>query len=1017
MALASRPKSSGALPLLLLVALAVPLALTGCRKEGCLGGEEGCRVPTPCPEVEFTCAPGEDATVELRELPAGELRPGGLNAHGARGDFLLGNSRTVAVVAAIGAPGTGAAAQGHQTYLDPNGGALIDLGTRGGNDDSLNQMLTVTGILPGDAVRYTSAELLQACAGGQGACKALQLRGHLEGNPAVKVATRYEVRACEPGVRVRTELVNGSPDPQLYALSDGFYWSGREAYPFTPGEGSGFRHAGFDLLSINGVFRDFPYLTAHGWSQPAASYALTSCTKKSLRGFNSTLISGVGLGQQVVEPRDALVYERFLAVQRGDDVAAAADVALEVRRQLWDEEYVTLSGQVVGGGRALGTEGVAALLISEGAASTPAERRAPWTHVVPDAEGRWSARVPKGRDWFVELRSFGRTVAEASLSDVEADATVAALALPGSARVTLQVRDGGGAPLEALVLVVAADADTAATARGDLYVESGACAPWLGPPQGGSPACNRVLVSGGATPLDLPLGRYLLYATKGPFWTVARAEVDLRQPPAGALPVPLTLTRLPQLQPAGTVGADLHVHGAASFDSSIPEVDRVRSFAAMDLDVIAATDHEVVFSYENMVRQLGYEGRMSTIPGVETTGHVLWLQVPGSSIPKVVGHYNFWPLPYDPTQRRNGAPLDEFKEPGELFADVKARATSEPVFQLNHPWAEAEFGRDLGFPRALGMDMRKELPEGDNGTPEGMYVRTPAGAGFRNSDHHAQEVMNGTDNGYVQPYRAFWFYVLNQGHLRAGTANSDTHSLVDSTVGLPRNVVYAATRPGPTFSVETFNAAVRAGRVLGTNGPVVEAAVVDPATGGRFDYGLTPFRFTAGMQLDVRVTAAPWVPVEEVRVIVNGRETRVNATPLPAPADPFGTDGTVRYQGRVDLGPLLPPGNKDAWVVVEAGARIPLAGDLGGGEGGAPDGIPDTSDNNGDGKVDRADVSPATATFGPLLNVSLPESPNDPARIFGTVVTGGFSMGFTNPFFLLRDGNATFDKPGVGGGF
>jgi hypothetical protein len=999
------------------VALLSSVWLSGCHKEGCLGGEAGCQVASPCPELDLseavtTCT---DRTVELLVLgapppgsPPGTAaaeRPGGLDAHGAHGDFLLRNGVTEAVVANLG----------HQTFLDPNGGALLDLGVRGKANDSLNQVLTVTGILPQDAAHYTEVERLDTCEGVDVPCKALQFKGTLDGQPHVRIATRYEVRACEPGIRVRTEVVNGTPDPQLWALSDGFYWSGREAYPFVPAEGTGFQHPSFDLLSINGAFRGFPYLAANGYAAPQASYALTACNAKAMRGFNSSQISAAGLGQKVVNPRDYLVYERFLAVTDGDDLAAGADVALEVRRQLFGEDYVTLRGTVDRDGLPVGSEAQAALLISEGTASTPRERWTPWTQVVPGADGRWSARVPEGRDYVIELRSHGRAQADAErhLSEVGEDQDVGTLAVRRSARVTLRVQDPDRVRQDALVLVVPADEATAKAAEGSLYTASGACSPWLGPPQGGSPACNRVLVSrepAAVSEVDLPAGRYHLYATRGPFWTIARQTVDLQHTTDGE--VTLTLSRLGSLRPLGAVGADLHVHGAQSFDSSIPDVDRVRSFAALDLDVIAATDHEVVYDYTSVVRQLGYDGQMTAIPGVETTGHVLWMKTPGSSIPKVIGHYNFWPLAYDPTRPRNGGPFDEEVEPGELFERVKTLATSEPVFQLNHPYADAEFGRDLGFPRALGMDLTKDLPSDDDGTSNGMYVRRSGATGLRNSDHHAQEVMNGTQNDLLLPYRAFWFYTLNQGHLRAGTANSDTHSLVDNTVGLPRNLVYAGTQAGPTFDMSAFNDAVRAGRVLGTNGPLVEAAVVDP-DGTRHAYGLTPFRPAAGARLEVQVSAAPWVPVDEVRIVVNGREERVITEGIERPSDPFGDTGLVRFTGTLPLAELL-PASGDAWLVVEAGRRLLLAGDLGGGPGGVPDGVPDTTDNNGDGKVDAADVA-AGATTGPLKNPPLSTDAASPDFHFGVVVSGGYPMAFTNPFILDRDGNG-FRAPRVGGG-
>ena len=57
------------------------------------------------------------------------------------------------------------------------------------------------------------------------------LKSILHGRPDIPIYTLYEVRPCEPGVRVRTEIVNGTPDPQLWALADGFYWSANALLP------------------------------------------------------------------------------------------------------------------------------------------------------------------------------------------------------------------------------------------------------------------------------------------------------------------------------------------------------------------------------------------------------------------------------------------------------------------------------------------------------------------------------------------------------------------------------------------------------------------------------------------------------------------------------------------------------------------------------------------------------------------------------------------------------------------
>ena len=62
----------------------------------------------------------------------------------------------------------------------------------------------MTGILPRDAAHYETVEIAST----QPAAVVIA-RGHLDGDPAVSVVTRYELQPCDPGVRVRTELFNG----------------------------------------------------------------------------------------------------------------------------------------------------------------------------------------------------------------------------------------------------------------------------------------------------------------------------------------------------------------------------------------------------------------------------------------------------------------------------------------------------------------------------------------------------------------------------------------------------------------------------------------------------------------------------------------------------------------------------------------------------------------------------------------------------------------------------------------
>src|SRR5690349_18502674 len=100
-------------PMRLLILL---LAVSGCD-ESCLGGEAGCRVSSPCTGLRYSC--GNDQ-LEIGML-TGHVPLAGPEALGANGDVMLGNDRVVAVVAGLG----------NSNYLDPGGGALLDLAPRG----------------------------------------------------------------------------------------------------------------------------------------------------------------------------------------------------------------------------------------------------------------------------------------------------------------------------------------------------------------------------------------------------------------------------------------------------------------------------------------------------------------------------------------------------------------------------------------------------------------------------------------------------------------------------------------------------------------------------------------------------------------------------------------------------------------------------------------------------------------------------------------------------------------------
>lgn len=970
------------------------LATAGCEKEGCLTGDDPeCIVPSPCPDLAYTCSGGEAQVLEVTGMD--EL-PGGFAALGSPGDILLRNDRVEVVIDALD----------HPHYLGPTGGGILDMTTVGADADSMRHIVQVTGVLPFEAAEYTDMRLLT----GDGFA-AVQFRGHLAGRPDVPIATRYEVRPCEPGLRIRTEVVNLEHDPMSLFLVDGFYDGGRGLLPFSVAPGAGFEHPEFGLSTLADGITETPYFVWASAESPATSYGAVACNAESMSGFHSESVVTSGLAAKVLMPSDYAIYERFIAAADGPAVSGAADLALGVREQLFDEPSVELSGVVLldEGGDHLDSKTRAAVLISEGTLDTPREERIPRTQAMPDADGHVSARVPPDRSYVLELESHGVVLAEQQIDVGAGDADFGELDAAKSSWLTLDATlDGLQDHVQ--VFVHPADDATDEAVRGTMFDHFTECAPLLGNPFGASPACNRVLVDGPVTVELLP-GTYDVFATAGPFATLA-VERDVQTVAGDEVSVLLELESLPVL-PDGVLSADLHVHGNESFDSEIPHDDRVRAFLASGIDVIAATGHFVAGNYDDAIADLAAEDRLAVMTGVETTGSILFKLVPDAEYPQVIGHWNLWPLPYDPEGPYRGAAWDQLMLPGEMFTAMRDAGWPEDtgVIQLNHPISYLEFGRDLGWVSALGIDGTEPLPAEFDGSLPSLFLHQPPGADFANSDFHTQEVMNGTNNDYLLAFRAFWFYELNQGLVRTGTANSDSHSLTDNVLGTPRNLVWTDTTLAD-FEADEFNAALRDGRVAGTNGPVLQVSVLDEGT--EYVPSSTPLdQLGPSATLLIRIDAAPWVPVDEVRIVVDGEVVETLTEELLHPDDPLGVDGIERLDVELLLSDLVPDSG-DHWLVVEAGHALEEAADL------DCNGFPDTGDNNGDGTIDWLDVEeieedPEQDCFspvGPFKEPPPPDGREGPDYIFRTVTPGGYPFAYANPLLFDpdRDGFEGVDR-------
>ena len=441
-------------------------------------------------------------------------------------------------------------------------------------------------------------------------------------------------------------------------------------------------------------------------------------------------------------------------------------------------------------------------------------------------------------------------------------------------------------------------------------------------------------------------GRYRLIATRGFEHGLDRAEVEIVGAGAEVRVEPFRPARVVELR--GIASADLHVHAQASDDSAMSNAARLASFVAEGVNVIVSSDHDHLGDFGPALAALGLGERIRVLQGVEATS-----SAPSQKAPWTLGHSNAWPIPYLPTAHRQGAPPTQDRTLAELYSELRSEYGAR-IVQLNHPMGKRRGERDdQAYLTHLGSEGRAADPQLPlEATPnDGLLLRAPDGH-TRAIDFDAIELMNGDSREQYLQVRELWHSFLRQGLRRTATANSDTHG-PDEIAAYPRNYVYLGAK-GEGWDQDGFDAAILAGRLFGTSGPLIAAFTANGARMG--DDVAAP---DGRVVVELAIAAAPWVPVEEVRLLANGEVVR-RWNQLPDGGSP----PAIRLQERVELDL-----ERDSFLTLEAGAPL-----------------------------DAAPAAWAASHAGDYADV---------------VARGFVPAAFTNPIWVDADGDGRFASPGL----
>ena len=788
----------------------------------------------------------------------------GPDAIGGIGDWILSNGTICVIVAGLANEGD----------FSPRGGTLRDIGFCGRDDD---QFVSQQELLDGSLGKPVG--IIDVRASNSADAAGLTTLGSYRG---LMIETRYSVSlkdktrigiskriwradedAAEPGILATTTL-NFESMPV-------FLMNSRDL-----AKSNGFAQVEFasrGVLSYTEAARAVDtvmMMSPHDLARPV-SYAMRQLSARLKRGDAEEKLPAFVLADSsalafltLTEPFTIgdgsklgliqLLQVPFMGLDYGDEihleeeilVAPSADVQALTDKMFADAPL--LRGQINSNGRP-------ALVHIDRADG------APFTQTSPDTEGRFSARVPVGDYRLRILPMAGEAITE-SFRMTAKGTQLAAIKLPPAARITLP----SGA---AMRLAFRGKGPTQNPHFEDPltgYSITGADGPLP------EHRVSDVHLTGEAMDprhIYLADGDYTVYATRGPEYEVTTTALSVRDGQDRTLQIAVPARAV---KTQNHIAADFHVHAAPSLDNAFSTVKRVRTFVAEHGEVMVAAEHDTIFDFNPLVKQMGVADQMISITGTEVTSTQRTARAPFS-----IGHMNFFPLTPKPHAHKRGLPNHENRRTRSVLDDMHVHY-DDPVAQLNHPRKTldltgketpddyVEMIGDEQFFDHMGVAAHPYNPHRPiTSAPNNSLIDPDPITGTRDIDFDVMEILNGTQDyrpDRVAATRQDWLSLVSQGIKLAASANSDSHNKWQQ-VALPRNMVRVGRDTIAAFSIRRFTNAIRSGAFYGTTGPFMELTL-GGAQIGETHQGRNPI-------LRGRIFSADWARADTLRVQLNGK--------------------------------------------------------------------------------------------------------------------------------------------------
>jgi hypothetical protein len=691
----------------------------------------------------------------------------------------------------------------------------------------------------------------------------------------LQITTDYILAPDAKFVRVETTVRSTDTTQQVNTLLSDYLAGSGQVEVFQPGYGFGEPLATTscalcDLVAWNGFGQAEG--VSYGYIHDIANSTTSTSDGVSVSLLGASLLSWIGISppNYAINPQSQVTVARYFAV--GDSLGSIVDI----RNQVLGLSTGTVSGTVTRGGQPV--EGVDVVVLGS-VASGPGTQKNVVSYYRTDVNGTYQGTLPAG-NYTLQANLDGHLAATPDPANVTVTAgntTVQDFTIPETGRVRVTILDENGAPIAGKVSFVGfdpyPDPGNSQDIMGLVHDRTGI----FGDPYQDALAYGLAKVvfvdeTGDSGEFFIEPADYQVVVSHGPEYSIFKQDITVT---AGALTtINAQIARV--IDTSGFISADLHSHAIASGDSEVTNEGRVISMLVEGVDFITLTDHEFRTDLAPVVASLG-------------VGDLISVALANEDTTPDYGHWNAWPMTMDPT-KVNGGALDWGKEapPGQDFpsfgnymmppSEIHSSLLADPgveTVQLNHIYSF--FG-----PKGLAIDTGLVPPQDFQNNLSRRL--NPAIANLFDAGFTALEILNGTTRNdvltnFIGRDLGDWFNLMNQGIVRTGTANSDTHETISHPSGLPRTMIASPTDdPGALGAIaETLATNVNAGRTIGTNAPFVRVTTNAASTGETGGLGLglpTLISTTDGAAtITVEIQSPLWAEFDRVEYYINSVPT------------------------------------------------------------------------------------------------------------------------------------------------